>query len=175
MRSDCARGPLLDHQQLAAVKSCSGSFRSTMYRREPFRAVQILMQAVGSRPLTFPSSSGVGRRWSADDTARCTRDAKQDTRARFDSTSPVVGDRRQARIEIAAQLPQPRRQRIGEVAILALAEVVPRHLNVQAEHFGPVVEGSDVPARRRQEIAQNCSPFSVTSVATLFQLNAASG
>src|SRR5579863_1071549 len=49
------------------------------------------------------------------------------------SLAPLIGDRREARIKRGAQVADERGQRIVEIAILALAETMPRHDDMAAE------------------------------------------
>ena len=50
---------------------------------------------------------------------------------------PAIGDRRQARVRLAAQGVDDRRQRLGEVTILARAEAMARHVDVAPEAVAP--------------------------------------
>ena len=53
---------------------------------------------------------------------------------------PAIGDRRETRIERRAEPLDERRQRIGEIAILAAPVAVPRHDDLAAEAFIATVE-----------------------------------
>ncbi len=78
---------------------------------------------------------------------------------------PAIGDPGERGIE-----PRPQRlhrigQRIGEIAIFAAAEAVPRHDHLAAEMFGGVVEGGDVLAGDGVEQAgQYCPAVGVERV-----------
>src|SRR3546814_4434946 len=64
---------------------------------------------------------------------------------------PAVRDRREPRIEHPAQRLDQRRQRIGEIAIFAAPEAVPRHMDMAAKARGRIIERGKAVARRSEE------------------------
>ena len=71
---------------------------------------------------------------------------------------PAVGDRREPRIERRAELLDQRRQRIAEIAILALTKAMPRHDDMAPEFFTVVVEAGDVVALLAAEQTRQRGP-----------------
>jgi hypothetical protein len=53
---------------------------------------------------------------------------------------PAIGERRDMRIERGPCRLNQRRERIGEIAILALAETMARHVNMASEGSGGAIE-----------------------------------
>ena len=75
---------------------------------------------------------------------------------------PAVGDRREPWIERRAELLDQRRQRIAEIAILALTKAMPRHDDVASEFFTVVVEDGDAVALlATQQAGQHRPPLRV--------------
>src|SRR3546814_18247386 len=63
---------------------------------------------------------------------------------------PAVRDRREPRIEHPAQRLDQRRQRIGEIAIFAAPEAVPRHMDMAAPARGRIIERGKAVARAEE-------------------------
>ena len=67
-----------------------------------------------------------------------------------------IGDRREARIERGAKTIEQLGQRILEIAVLALAEAVPRHVDMAAKMLLLRIERGDLPAfLRRQQLLEH--------------------
>jgi hypothetical protein len=59
---------------------------------------------------------------------------------------PAVGNRREMRVERRANLLHERRKRIGEIAVFALPESVPRHQDMAAKARTDIVKAGDAVA-----------------------------
>jgi len=136
--------PLLDEQNLAArVVRAPAREHARHLQRKGERAVEILVQAVVAAGRVAEEQRG-GPRLPVSRTAREVRAQRGRKALRYYAhrLHPAVGDGRQVPVEMDAQRRDQRRQRRGEVFVLADAEAQARHVDAapEAAIVGPQVD-----------------------------------
>ena len=132
---------LLGEDELAAVEIPSrlGQERRDL-QREDVLSVQILMQAVVIVRSVLQQERR--RQGLSGAMAALEEGGVLGGKAHLEAEPlvPAVGDRREMRVERGAQLLHQRRQRIGEIPILAAAEAVACHHHAAAKRLIAIVE-----------------------------------
>src|SRR5207249_2476614 len=127
--------PLLDEQELAArvVRAAAGEHAGELEGKGE-RAVEVLMQAVVAAGRVAEEQRG-GPRLPVSRTAREVRAQRGRKALRYYAhrLHPAVGDGCQVPVEMDAQRRDQRRQRRGEVLVLADAEAQARHVDAAPE------------------------------------------